>query len=210
VTLHGAEVRAPAHSSRAVDLAVSVSAAELCDRVASRVRPRTRPSRNQEGSDSCSRMGRRYARGAFSDTSKIGGRLAGPIVEDFSHARFSRDAVQRLDGDPPHLAHRGAGNREFLKDVSAFANTAGGDLLIGMDEQDGIVTAIPGLEGDRDAILLRLEQVATANLTPRVVGLTMRAIPLASGKFVIAVRVPRSWLGPHRVEAEGLPVLLPR
>jgi predicted HTH transcriptional regulator len=40
--------------------------------------------------------------------------------------------------------------REFLKDVSSFANTAGGHLIIGIDESGGIPTAIAALTGDPD------------------------------------------------------------
>lgn len=98
-------------------------------------------------------------------------------------------------------ASQGA-KREFLKDVSAFANTAGGDLLIGIDETNGVITGVPGLTGNPDALILRLEQLVTNSVRPRIVGIEMRSIPLASGNFVIVVRVPRSWLGPHRVEAE--------
>ena len=34
---------------------------------------------------------------------------------------------------------------EFLADVSSFANTNGGDLVIGVQELDGMPTAIPGI-----------------------------------------------------------------
>ncbi len=33
--------------------------------------------------------------------------------------------------------------KELLKDASSFANTMGGDLIIGMDEANGIPTGIP-------------------------------------------------------------------
>ena len=34
------------------------------------------------------------------------------------------------------------GKREFLADVSSFANTIGGDIIIGMDEEGALPTAI--------------------------------------------------------------------
>ena len=36
------------------------------------------------------------------------------------------------------------GNEEFLKDVSSFANTAGGHIIIGMDENGGLPTNLIG------------------------------------------------------------------
>jgi predicted HTH transcriptional regulator len=49
---------------------------------------------------------------------------------------------------------------QFLAAISAFANTAGGDLLIGITSDDGIASAIPGVPlAGFDAEKLRLEQL---------------------------------------------------
>jgi predicted HTH transcriptional regulator len=45
---------------------------------------------------------------------------------------------------------------EFLADASSFANTAGGDLVLGMDAQNGIPTAITPLIMPMDPEILRL------------------------------------------------------
>jgi len=44
--------------------------------------------------------------------------------------------------------------REFLKDVSSFANTAGGHIIIGMDVKGGLPTNLVGVEGSLDAEVL--------------------------------------------------------
>jgi len=94
--------------------------------------------------------------------------------------------------------------REFLKDVSALANSQGGHLILGMEETGGVATAVAGLKAiDSDAELLRLEQIARGGLEPRISGLRMKAIPLDAGGDVILLRVPRSWKPPHRVVAHG-------
>ena len=94
--------------------------------------------------------------------------------------------------------------REFLKDVSALANTQGGHLVLGMEETTGVATAVVGLgAADTDAELLRLEQIARGGLEPRIAGLRMRRIPLAAGGHAILLRVPRGWNPPHRVVAHG-------
>lgn len=47
---------------------------------------------------------------------------------------------------------------ELLADVSSFANTSGGDLLLGVDAANGIPTAITPLTMPMDDEILRLEQ----------------------------------------------------
>jgi hypothetical protein len=95
-----------------------------------------------------------------------------------------------------------AENKEALKDISSFANSAGGHLIIGMDEADGLPTAPTGLPGvDPDALINRLEAVVRDGVEPRIVGIRMRQIRLAAGGVAIVVRIPRSWNPPHRVSS---------
>lgn len=97
-----------------------------------------------------------------------------------------------------------AGKREYLKDISAFANSQGGHLILGVEETDGVATAVVGLESTNlDAELRRLEQIARDGLEPRISGLRIKSIPLAVGRHAILLRVPRSWNPPHRVVAQG-------
>jgi hypothetical protein len=88
---------------------------------------------------------------------------------------------------------------EFLADVSSFANTAGGDVVIGMAETKGVPTAIVSLKGDPDVERRRLEDIARTGLQPRIRNLRTHAIPIEAGGHVIIVRVPRSYMPPHRV-----------
>src|SRR5712691_6167552 len=57
---------------------------------------------------------------------------------------------------------------EFLADTSSFANTSGGDLVLGMDAANGIPTAIAPLSIAPDSEILRLEQIARGGLQPRI------------------------------------------
>ncbi|MDD2766035.1 MAG: ATP-binding protein [Opitutaceae bacterium] len=95
-----------------------------------------------------------------------------------------------------------ADKREFLADISAFANTLGGDLIIGLDEAGGVATAIVPFTGNADNESRRLEDMARTGLEPRLTSLRIRAVPV-SGGAVFVIRVPRSFSAPHRVIAQN-------
>ncbi|MBT9463609.1 ATP-binding protein [Hydrogenophaga sp.] len=93
-----------------------------------------------------------------------------------------------------------AGRHEFLADVSAFANSSGGDLLYGLDEDgEGRASAIVPLDGNADVEARRLQDMLMNGVEPRIPGVQVQAITIAAG-FVLAIRVPQSWAGPHRVK----------
>jgi hypothetical protein len=95
-----------------------------------------------------------------------------------------------------------AARAEYLADVSSFANTAGGDLVIGVEETEGLPTAIRPFTGDVDQEIGRLEQMARTGLDPRLPQMSCRAIPVDGGN-VLVVRIRRSFTGPHRVTFKG-------
>ncbi|KUK97695.1 MAG: Putative transcriptional regulator [Methanothrix harundinacea] len=83
--------------------------------------------------------------------------------------------------------------REFLRDVSSFANASGGHLIYGVAEENGVPVKIPGLAGiDPDKEILRLDSMVQT-------GISMRAVPLENERFVIVVRIPKSWASPHMI-----------
>lgn len=89
----------------------------------------------------------------------------------------------------------------FLAAVSSFANTSGGDLLIGIEAVEGIPTALPGMKiVNLDQERLRLEQVVANGLEPRLPHIDFHMLEVGEGCYVLVVRVPRkSWVAPHRV-----------
>ncbi len=91
--------------------------------------------------------------------------------------------------------------REFLKDVTAFANVDGGDLLFGVRDEDGVAAEVVGVNpGSMDTEMLRLSSLVRDAIDPRIHGLNIRAIPLSDGGHVVHVRVPRSLDAPHMVQ----------
>jgi hypothetical protein len=92
-----------------------------------------------------------------------------------------------------------AEKKEFLADVSSFANTSGGDLVYGMDEDAGLPTRIVGVQAaDLDAELRRLDSILASGLSPRI-RYAIRTITTLTGERIVILRVERSWAGPHRV-----------
>ena len=94
--------------------------------------------------------------------------------------------------------------KEFLFDVSSFANAAGGDILYGIEAVDGLPQELVGVEKSTiDSDILRQEQIVRSGIAPRIPGLRMRSVDLRNGRCVLIVRIPRTWAGPHMVTFSG-------
>lgn len=94
--------------------------------------------------------------------------------------------------------------KEFLADVSSFANAGGGDLVYGIDEEGGAPTELVGLDlADPDAEVSRWNSLIRDGLDPRLVGYRVWPVPLAGGRHVVVVRVPDSFNSPHAVSHGG-------
>ena len=69
--------------------------------------------------------------------------------------------------------------REFLANVSAFANASGGDLMLGVKTKDGTADEICGIRlDDPDQEKLRLGNIVRDGLEPRVSGIDMAWLPI--------------------------------
>lgn len=91
-------------------------------------------------------------------------------------------------------------SREFLADVTAFANAQGGDIVYGLDEANGVAASLPGVEvDDPDAAILRLEGKLQTGVDPRLIGVRTKWVPLANGRGALVLRIPGSLNAPHRV-----------
>ncbi|MCC7541190.1 MAG: ATP-binding protein [Deltaproteobacteria bacterium] len=101
--------------------------------------------------------------------------------------------------------------KEFLADISSFANASGGHLVYGVTERrdaagkpTGIPEKVEGLTGvNADAEIRRLEDLVRAGLEPRIIGIRLRAVDGFAAGPCIVVRVPRSWAAPHMVKLKG-------
>ena len=99
------------------------------------------------------------------------------------------------------LPHNGESKKiPFLAEISAFANTAGGDLIIGVNEENGFIKSIEGVTtDDPDREILRLDNAVRSGIEPRIPSVHIKAILLDTGAFVFVIRVSQSWSAPHRV-----------
>ena len=89
----------------------------------------------------------------------------------------------------------------LLKEVCAFANTIGGDLLIGVKDEDGFPIAVPGVQYEGLAIdqyELRISQQILSDIEPPV-PFQIRCHLLEDGSVLTRIRVDQSFIGPHRL-----------
>jgi hypothetical protein len=94
--------------------------------------------------------------------------------------------------------------KEFLGDVSSFANAAGGDIVYGVTETAGRATAADGVAVENvDTELLRLDQLIRSGISPRIVGFHIQPVPGLTKGPAMVIRVQRSWQGPHIVSYQG-------
>jgi Putative DNA-binding domain len=97
--------------------------------------------------------------------------------------------------------------REFLADISSFANSGGGDLIYGIREKrdaDNKATGLPeaaeGLSGiNADAEIRRIDQMIRSGVEPRIPGFRIKAIDGFTAGPVLLVHVPKSWASPHMI-----------
>ena len=101
--------------------------------------------------------------------------------------------------------HNDEEKREFLADVSSFANAAGGHLVFGIREESGGPVELLGFElTDPDAARLQLEEIIRTGVAPRIPGIQTKPIPLEGSKWAMVIRVPTSLLSPHMVTFKNL------
>jgi hypothetical protein len=98
--------------------------------------------------------------------------------------------------------------KDFLADVSAFANAAGGHIIYGVKEKKGpdgqgldTPEAIIGLEiSNPSTEVTRLQQIIDSNIDPKIPGVHVQDLPHNFEKGpVIIVGIPSSWVSPHIV-----------
>ncbi|HEY6261579.1 MAG TPA: ATP-binding protein, partial [Nitrospiraceae bacterium] len=98
-------------------------------------------------------------------------------------------------------------NHEFLADVTAIANSSGGDLVYGIREKrdvDNKPTGEPqeacGIgQPNLDEEIRRLDNLLRTLVDPRISGILIRQIDGFPNGPVIIYRIQKSWAAPHMI-----------
>jgi hypothetical protein len=124
----------------------------------------------------------------------------------------NRDDFQRLVDDgveesllldykaSPALTRDSKPSDEMCKDVSAFANSAGGQLIYGIEERgkkgipSGVDDGIMDPKTTREWII----QVLNSRVHPKMIGVTVERVPLSAAGFGFVINVPQTNAGPHQ------------
>lgn len=96
--------------------------------------------------------------------------------------------------------------REFLYDISSFANSIGGYIIFGIEEdhESNEPKEIVGIPYEtEDKLIRRIEDFIRQSIQPRILNIEYRVIPFAEKKCVLIIHVPQSILSPHRTEFKG-------
>ncbi len=94
---------------------------------------------------------------------------------------------------------------EMLKDISAFANAAGGHIIYGCDDPTKLSdnkSPIIGLENG-DKLARQIEQSAASSIDPSIPGLQVINIDVGTNLSCLIVHVPPSFNRPHMVTLDG-------
>lgn len=92
--------------------------------------------------------------------------------------------------------------KEFLADITSFANSSGGDLIYGIsqDNKTGHPISPDGIKTDNiDNEKTRLDNIIRDGVEPRILNVAIQPIRLSNSNYVIVIRIPKSWIAPHRV-----------
>lgn len=90
--------------------------------------------------------------------------------------------------------------RKFLSGIASFANASGGDIVYGMEAKDGQPVALKALRNfNPDKDVLRLRDLINAHIEPRVFAADFKSVALATGGYVLVIRVRKTWAGAHMV-----------
>lgn len=93
------------------------------------------------------------------------------------------------------------GKKEFLADISSFANTSGGDIIYGIEETDGVPTAILPIQINVDEEVLRLTSIIQTGLSPRI-NFHFESLEYQGG-IILILRIFQFYSGPVMISLQS-------
>lgn len=103
--------------------------------------------------------------------------------------------------------------REFLADVSSFANANGGDLIFGITEDSNskLPNSICGIQiKNEDEIVRQIESILRDSIQPRIPDIKFKLIHISDDNYVLIIRIAPSFIAPHRAIYKGWDKFLTR
>jgi Schlafen, AlbA_2 len=89
---------------------------------------------------------------------------------------------------------------EMARDVSAFANADGGQIVYGMTEKDHEPAGLDqGIDGEIYPGIW-FEQVLQQHITPAIPGLRIQHVPLGKTMVAVVITIPATKADPHQVD----------
>jgi len=103
--------------------------------------------------------------------------------------------------------------KEFIKDITAMANSFGGLLIYGVQENKGtgLPNAVDGQDSSKvgiehaniDKLKNSIQEIILSNTEPVLKGVRIHPVPLATGNFVFIFDIPKSPSLPHRCKLDN-------
>lgn len=117
--------------------------------------------------------------------------IANQVRESIELDYKACDALQKTDGK----------KNELSKDVSAFANSAGGTIVYGMIENGHVPTAIDAGYDPSEISKEWIEQVINSRIQRRIDGVRIKQVDLTAsslGRVAYVISIPQSLRAPHQ------------
>lgn len=121
------------------------------------------------------------------------GLITNKVIEN-QKVEYKRDLPGNSDSE----------KKEFLADVSSFANASGGLLIYGIESENGIPQNLQGISDNNiDNVKNRLESFIRDGIEPRIPNISIKELGLTSGNAVVLISMPSSLQSPHMVVYGG-------
>jgi hypothetical protein len=97
--------------------------------------------------------------------------------------------------------------KEFVRDITAFANTRGGHIIYGIseDRNKGIPKKLCGIAiANQDKLKQCMENLIRDGTNPRIYGMQIgKPIGVDNDRFAVVIKIPHSFNAPHMVICGG-------
>lgn len=87
---------------------------------------------------------------------------------------------------------------KLTKQISAFANSDGGLLIYGVQEQRNLPVCIDDGVEHKLCSRERIESLILNGVSPRIEGIRIGVLPVSTGTSICAIEIPKSFHGPHQ------------